>query len=88
MLGFLRDKTKWVRISAFKALGQFIGTLDGLDVDDKLIGFYMRMTDSKIMKLTSESDLPIACAFNFPAVLKAVGAKRWVDLQKLFATLL
>lgn len=37
MLGLLKDSNKWVKISAYKNLGQFIYLMKGLKFSDKLL---------------------------------------------------
>ena len=74
---FLKDSNKWVRISAYKSLGKFIHTLKGRKVHEKLIIEYSKMIDSDINSLGKDNQIIYNCAYNFPAVLDALGPTRW-----------
>ena len=46
------------------------------------------MVDPKVAQLATEKEIPIACAYNFPAVLQTVGVKHWGTLKKVFFKML
>jgi serine/threonine-protein phosphatase 4 regulatory subunit 1 len=87
-LEFMKDSSKWVKISAYKSLGPFISTLAGLKINEKLLENYLHMTDSSINSMAPENEIVSACAYNFPAVLYTLGPQRWGNLSKLFQSLL
>lgn len=55
MLTLLKDSNKWVRLSAYKNLGKFIFTLKGLNINEKLIQEFCRMTDNDINSIGREN---------------------------------
>lgn len=69
LLVFLEDPNKWVKISAYKALGQFIATLEGGELNEKLFSHYMKMTDHSINYISNDNEIMGACAYYYPAVL-------------------
>jgi len=87
ILNFIRDSNKWVKISAYKNLGRFISTLEGLRVNERLVENYLHMADSNVNSLGTDSEIIHACAFNFPAVVLTLGPSKWPLLVKLFQTL-
>jgi len=87
-LNFLKDSNKWVKISAYKHLGPFISTLQGYKIHEKLIESYLHMADNSVNNLSPDNEIIYACAYNFPAVLLALGPNKWHILSKLFQTLL
>lgn len=89
MLNLLKDSNKWVRISAYKNLGAFIHQLKGLKFHPELLREFCRMADNDVNTLTRENDIIYSCAYNFPAVLDAVGREKWEsDLWKVYDKLL
>jgi len=87
ILNFLKDSNKWVKISAYKNLGPFISTLEGLKVNEKLIENYLHMADSNVNNLAPDNEIIFACSYNFPAVVLTLGPSKWPTLVKLFQTL-
>lgn len=87
ILNFLKDSNKWVKISAYKNLGPFISTLQGLRVNEKLVENYISMSNSSINNLAPENEIIHACSYNFPAVVLTLGPSRWPSLLKLFQAL-
>jgi len=87
-LKLLKDSNKFVKAAAYKNLGLFISTLQGLEVNEKLLAHYLQMTDASVNGLTFDNEIMFACAYNFPAVLLTLGSSKWPQLLKLFNTLL
>ena len=52
-------------------------------VPDELIEAYLGMTDP-VKAQNIDADLPLYCAFSFPAVLKTLGANHWSLLKPTF----
>ena len=89
MLKLLKDSNKWVRVSAYKNLGPFIHHLKGCKLSPELLREFTRMVDPDISGLGKDNEITYSCAFNFPAVLDAVGRSRWEsDLLKVYDRLL
>lgn len=89
MVGLLKDSSKWVQISAYKSLGPFIHELKDLKKNPELIKEFCRMADNDVNSLTKDNEIIYSCAYNFPAVLDAVGKERWEsDLWRVFEKLL
>lgn len=77
MLTFLKDSHKIVRITAYKNLGQFIYELKGGKMAPELLKEFCRMADSDVTALAKDNEITYSCAYNFPAVLDAVGRDKW-----------
>lgn len=77
MLNFLKDTNKWVRLSAYKNIGKFIYMLKGLKMNERLLQEFCKMTDSDVNSIGKENEIMYNCAFNFPAVVDAIGPARW-----------
>ncbi len=89
VFNLLRDQNKWVRLSAYKNLGQFIYHLKGIKLNDRLLTEFCKMADNDINSLGKENEVIYSCAYNFPAVLDSVGKERWEsDLWKVYDKLL
>ena len=84
----LKDNNKWVRISAYKNLGPFIHQVRN-KLNPELFREFCRMPDSDVNGLSKENEIIFSCAYNFPAVLDAVGREKWEsDLWKVYEKLL
>jgi len=79
-LKLLKDSNKFVKAAAYKNLGLFISTLQGLEVNEKLLAHYLQMTDASVNGLTFDNEIMFACAYNFPAVLLTLGSSKWPQL--------
>lgn len=80
----LKDNNKWVRISAYKHLGPFIHQVRN-KLNPELFKEFCRMAESEVNGLSKENEIIYSCAFNFPAVLEAVGREKWEsDLWKVY----
>jgi serine/threonine-protein phosphatase 4 regulatory subunit 1 len=79
-----QDQTRWVRVSAFQYLGQFLHTLRRDDVSTLLLKDFTSMA---FQGEGGDSDFAEYCAYSFPAVVQALGAERWRELDDAFATL-
>ena len=88
MLGFLKDTNRWVKISAYLRLGEFISSLQGQKVHEGLVEHYLQMASSSVNGLTQENEIIIACAYNFPAVILTLGPAHWPAFLKLFHVLM
>jgi serine/threonine-protein phosphatase 4 regulatory subunit 1 len=75
---FLKDNSKNVRLSAFENLGQFIASLENLEINEDLIDAFIRMGEN------SHKDTVYHCAYNFPGVLLTLGPSSWGSLKKTF----
>lgn len=84
MLDLVKDESKWVKISAFKALGPYIHSLKGGPLSGRVFESFLMMADPKVNALTEENEIAISCAFYFPAVVYTVGKQCWVQLSKVF----
>lgn len=78
LLVFLEDPNKWVKISAYKALGQFIATLEGGELNEKLFSHYMKMTDHSINYISNDNEVrdlirPSRCLLSLSACFWATG---------------
>jgi len=77
-----------VRISAYKNLGPFIHLVRN-KLHPELLKEFCRMADNDVNGISKENEVIYSCAFNFPAVLDAVGKERWEsDLWRLYEKLL
>mmetsp|Transcript_13040 Transcript_13040/g.24294 ORF Transcript_13040/g.24294 Transcript_13040/m.24294 type:complete len:445 (-) Transcript_13040:1672-3006(-) len=74
----LKDKSRWVKLTAQQQLGPFIVEL-GKGVEDEILQAYLKLSASD-----SESELKSSCAFYFPGVLVTLGAEAWTTLQPTF----
>lgn len=88
MLNFLKDSNKWVRLSAYKSIGKFIHMLKGLKLNEKLLVEFCRMTESDVNSIGKENEIIYNCAYNFPAVVDALGSARWPELYKVYEKLI
>lgn len=89
MIGLLKDSNKWVRVSAYKSLGAFIHQLKDSKLNPELLKEFCKMTDNDVNSLSKDNEIIYSCAYNFPAVLDAVGKEKWeTDLWKVYEKLL
>ena len=89
MLNLLKDSNKWVRVSAYKNLGRFIYTLKGQKINEKLVMEFCKMADNEINSIGKDNEIIYSCAYNFPAVLNALGKEKWeIPLWKVYEKLL
>eukprot|EP00758_Cryptobia_borreli_P005133 Tbor_TRINITY_DN4748_c0_g3::TRINITY_DN4748_c0_g3_i1::g.17084::m.17084/K15424/PPP4R1; serine/threonine-protein phosphatase 4 regulatory subunit 1 len=79
------DPSRWVRVSSYQILGQFIHTMRKEDISTSLLKTF---TDMAFQSEGGDSDFSEFCAFSFPAVVQVVGRERWKELDVAFATLL
>lgn len=82
----LDDDTRWVRITAYQYLGQFLYTLPAEDITDSILDMFLGMAFSKVP--TEQQHMSMFCAYTFPAVLQAIGADRWPRARNAYANLL
>mmetsp|Transcript_60521 Transcript_60521/g.192103 ORF Transcript_60521/g.192103 Transcript_60521/m.192103 type:complete len:622 (+) Transcript_60521:182-2047(+) len=80
---FANDVSHWVRTAAFHQLGPLIAQLGGDGATESLVGYYTSMAEPG----GAESDLCMACAFNFPAVVVTLGRARWGELREAYHAL-
>lgn len=81
----LEDDTRWVRVTAYKFLGQFLYTLPSKDITDTVLDLFLGMAFQKVV---TEQHLALFCAYSFPAVLQAVGPERWPKVREAYGYLL
>lgn len=67
--------------------GESDGAETESDVPTSLLDYYRSMAVFNQKNSFGDSDYVHYCAFNFPAVLMTVGAKRWTELQPTFLSL-
>jgi hypothetical protein len=77
MLSLLKDTHKTVRMTAYKNLGPFIYELKGGKMNMDLLKEFCRMADNDVTSLGKDNEITYSCAYNFPAVLHAVGKEKW-----------
>lgn len=81
----LKDSNKWVKLSAYKALGPFISSLNGMNISEKLFEAYSQMTTSSVNSLSADSnEVMSTCSFYFPGVLAAFGPEKWPAMRQMF----
>lgn len=84
MLSFLNDTNKWVKIAAYKNLVPFIDTLQLNDINQQLFDHFNKMTSTTQDNFSNDSEIVLACAYNFPAVIKIFGKDKWEQLKDTF----
>ena len=84
---FHKDSSRWVRIAACQALGPFIATLDSLAVSESLLSLYTELANPGSTDRSPDADVAFSCAYNFPAVVAALGPSRWPEVAESFAAL-
>lgn len=80
------DNSRWVRITTCQALGPFMSTLPSAAISAELLGLFTELAKPS-NPAASDSDIAYYCAYNLPALLKAVGADRWPELSEAFRIL-
>lgn len=89
ILKMIKDNNKWVKLAAYKCLGPFISSLSGMKISEKLFEAYCQMASSSVNNLSSDNnEIMSACSFYFPAVVAALGPKKWPSLSKMFHILI
>lgn len=82
------DSSRWVRSAAFQVLGPFIATFVEGAVPEGLLTYFKSMVaDPTKDSSLADSDNVTYCSFNFPAVLKTLGADGWAQLSDTYALL-
>ena len=84
----MRDENKYVKAAAYKNIGAFIHTLKGRKIDPKLLEAYKKMATSEVDNISSDNDILFACAYNFSAVLDAMGSDSWSLLTSTYSRLI
>jgi serine/threonine-protein phosphatase 4 regulatory subunit 1 len=74
----LKDKSRWVKLTAQQQLGSFVIEA-GKSVDEEVLQAYLKLSASD-----SDQELKVSCAFYFPGVLLTLGAEYWPVLQPTF----
>lgn len=82
---FTEDVSRWVRVAAYQQLGPFIATCPPGDVSAQLVKSFTAMAAQG--ESGTDSDLAEYCAYNFPAVVLALGKERWGELEDAYLTL-
>eukprot|EP01127_Copromyxa_protea_P000985 TRINITY_DN1091_c2_g2_i1.p1 TRINITY_DN1091_c2_g2~~TRINITY_DN1091_c2_g2_i1.p1 ORF type:complete len:655 (-),score=148.30 TRINITY_DN1091_c2_g2_i1:80-2044(-) len=82
------DASRWVKSSVLQSLGPFIATFGTSPIPHVLLEHYKKMADSKTSSIYSENENTFHCAYNFPAVLSAVGPEGWPELSDTYQILL
>jgi hypothetical protein len=57
VLTFVKDSNKLVKIAAYKSLGPFISTLQGIQINEKLIESYLQMAESSINNISQDNEV-------------------------------
>eukprot|EP00285_Hemiselmis_virescens_P015271 CAMPEP_0173385842 /NCGR_PEP_ID=MMETSP1356-20130122/8439_1 /TAXON_ID=77927 ORGANISM="Hemiselmis virescens, Strain PCC157" /NCGR_SAMPLE_ID=MMETSP1356 /ASSEMBLY_ACC=CAM_ASM_000847 /LENGTH=611 /DNA_ID=CAMNT_0014341827 /DNA_START=74 /DNA_END=1906 /DNA_ORIENTATION=- len=81
---FTSDVSRWVRNAAFQHLGPLIATLSAQEVTPNLLSLYSSMAMGKGNGGAGDNEMPNFCAYNFPAVVLAVGREGWPMLQEAY----
>merc|ERR1719242_1986058 len=79
---FLNDSSRWVRNTAYEALGPFIASLHSDQIDADLLKYFTSIPH--LSSAEADADCTNHCAFNMPAVLLTVGKERWSELEETF----
>jgi len=79
---FLNDSSRWVRNTAYEALGPFIASLHSDQIDADLLKYFTSIPH--LSSAEADADCTNHCAFNMPAVLLTVGRERWPELQETY----
>jgi len=81
---FVNDTSRWVRLSAYEALGPLIASFGCNQqqgaVPDVLVDAFLAMR-------TIDGELIECCAFNFPGVVVTLGQQGWPKLRSVYKTL-
>lgn len=80
------DTSRWVRVTACQALGPFLAALPSESISVELLLFFTQLANPANPN-ASDTDISYFCAFNFPAVVQAVGAARWGEVSEAFRIL-
>ncbi|KAK9829291.1 hypothetical protein WJX72_004983 [[Myrmecia] bisecta] len=79
------DVSHWVRNATLEHLGPFLATLEAADVSTGMLQQFCGMAAADVG--FNDGALPLACAFNFPAVLSRAGAPAWGQLRPAYLRL-
>ena len=82
--GFYEDPNGYVKKAALMQSGKVIYSLKGKTIPSFLLDLYISQAD---IKYTGDEEAVFQCAFIFPAVLSASGAKNWPSLQEAYLKL-
>ena len=84
----IEDNVRWVKLSAYLIVGQFIITFSKDSIVEVLIHYFKELAISYTNeKQFYDCEMAIKCAFDFPAVLISLGKNGWVHLKETFITL-
>ena len=82
---FAKDNSRWVRNGAFEVLGPLLHVLGQELITRELLHHYTNIPS--MSSSVVDAEVTYHAAFNFPAVLLALGPQHWDELQPLFASL-
>ncbi|ORX88733.1 ARM repeat-containing protein [Basidiobolus meristosporus CBS 931.73] len=81
----ISDVSRWVQTCVEDGLGRMVAAFAGGDVPDDLIEKYISLFPNK--SSMRDPDRTLRCAFNFPAVLLALGPHRWPEFANDYSNL-
>ena len=84
----MKDKNKLVKAAAYKKLGAYIHSLKGGAINPIFIEAYNKMATGELDSISTNNDIIYSCAYNFPAVLDAIGPSKWSQLTATYSKLL
>ena len=82
---FIKDNSRWVRNGAFEILGQFLHSLGQELITRELLNHFTNIP--QMSSAVVDAEVNYHCAFNFPAVLLALGPSKWDELSGCFHSL-
>ena len=83
VINFTQDNSRWVKEAACKEIGPFVIALNGREISTDLVACYIAMADSTKASNPQENESLFYCAYNFPAIILALGAEAWESMAGL-----
>lgn len=70
-------------MATFQYFGPFMFSFEKLEPNEALMDYFLSMGQNQNVKLSNvDNETAYHCAYNFPAVLKTLGAKYWTSKLK------
>jgi hypothetical protein len=89
MLTLVKDSHKIVRLTACKAVPEFLARFNTSRVPDALFEFYVGLSEHEVNKIVNrENEILYPISFYFTAILKLVGVNGWSKMSRLFNKLI
>ncbi|KAK8800641.1 hypothetical protein WA158_006959 [Blastocystis sp. Blastoise] len=83
--GLARDDCVWVKKTMLQSLGKFICLIPSASISDDLLTIYQQLADDS--EVSGDCCYALACAYTFPAVLKALGRDLWYVVEGTYSKL-